>query len=52
MRFSDIDKAGMAYFMPKLLKSASAPSHVMEKPVESVMSAKQNQIENESGSDS
>lgn len=52
MRFSDIDKAGMAYFMPKLLKSASAPSHVMEKPEESVITTKQNQLDNESGSDS
>ena len=30
VQFSDIEKAGMAYFMPKLLKSASCPSHIKE----------------------
>ena len=34
-QFSDIEKAGMAYFMPKLLKSASCPSYVQENPMSS-----------------
>lgn len=28
--FTDIDKAGMAYFMPKLLKSQSCPDYSID----------------------
>jgi hypothetical protein len=28
--FTDVDRAGMTYFMPKLLKSSSCPNYIQE----------------------